>query len=102
MTLKLFFVCFLLVFGLSSTSSSQNFSQLAANDAVSGSLKTLSNLAKEKGVVLIFHDPSCPFANLYESRIKGLKTKFEVQGIAFALINPQAQNNEPEQIRLRS
>ena len=102
MTLKLFFVCLLLVFGLSSTSYSQNFSQLAATDAVSGSLKSLSNLAKEKGVILIFHDPSCPFAKLYESRIKALKTKFEAQGIGFALINPQAQNNESEQTRLRS
>jgi hypothetical protein len=102
MTLKLFFVCLLLVFRLSSTSYSQNFSQLAATDAVSGSLKSLSNLAKEKGVVLIFHDPSCPFAKLYESRIKALKTKFEAQGIGFALINPQAQNNESEQTRLRS
>jgi thioredoxin-related protein len=102
MTLKLFFVCLLLVFGLSSTSYSQNFSQLTATDAVSGSLKSLSNLAKEKGVVLIFHDPSCPFAKLYESRIKALKTKFEAQGIGFALINPQAQNNESEQTRLRS
>jgi hypothetical protein len=102
MTLKLFFVCLLLVFGLSSTSYSQNFSQLAATDAVSGSLKSLSNLAKEKGVALIFHDPSCPFAKLYESRIKALKTKFEGQGIGFTLINPQAQNNESEQTRLRS
>jgi thioredoxin-related protein len=102
MTLKLFFVCLLLVFGLSSTSYSQNFSQLTAMDAVSGNLKTLSNLAKEKGMVLIFHDPSCPFAKLYESRIKALKTKFEAQGIGFALINPQAQNNESEQTRLRS
>jgi thiol-disulfide isomerase/thioredoxin len=102
MTLKKIFVCFLLVFGLSSTSSSQNFSQLAATDAVSGRLKTLSNLAKDKGVLLIFYDPSCPFANLYESRIKGLNSKFEAQGIAFALINPQAQNNKSEQSRLRS
>jgi len=102
MILKLFFACLLLVFGLSSTSYSQNFSQLTATDAVSGSLKSLSNLAKEKGVVLIFHDPSCPFAKLYESRIKALKTKFEAQGIAFVLINPQAQNNESEQTRLRS
>jgi hypothetical protein len=59
-------------------------------------------LAKEKGVLLIFHDPSCPFAKLYESRIKALKTKFEAQGIGFTLINPQAQNNESEQTRLRS
>ena len=102
MTLKLFFVCLLLVFGLSSTSYSQNFSQLTAMDAVSGNLKTLSNLAKEKGMVLIFHDPSCPFAKLYESRIKGLITKFQAQGIGFAGVNSQTLSNESEQTRLRS
>ena len=81
---------------------SQNFGQLAATDAVSGSLKTLPSLVKEKGFVLIFHDPSCPFAKLYESRIKALRTKFEAQGIGFALINPQVQNNESELSRLRT
>lgn len=100
--MKLVFVSLLLLLGLSSTSYSQNFSQLAATDAVSGSPKTLTGLAKEKGVLLIFHDPSCPFAKLYESRIKALKTKFEAQGIGFALINPQAQNNESELTRFRA
>jgi len=100
--MKLVFVSLLLVFGLSSTSYSQNFNQLAATDAVSSSLKTLTGLAKEKGVLLIFHDPSCPFAKLYESRIKALKTKFEAQGIGFVLINPQAQNNESELNRFRA
>ena len=100
--MKLVFVSLLLLLGLSSTSYSQNFNQLAATDAVSGSLKTLSGLAKEKGVLLIFHDPSCPFAKLYESRIKALKTKFEAQGIGFAMINPQAQNNESELTRFRA
>jgi hypothetical protein len=100
--MKLVFVSLLLLLGLSATSYSQNFNQLAATDAVSGSLKTLSGLAKEKGVLLIFHDPSCPFAKLYESRIKALKTKFEAQGIGFALINPQAQNNESELNRFRA
>lgn len=100
--MKLVVISLLLLFGISSTSYSQNISQLAATDAVSGSPKTLTSLAKEKGVVLIFHDPSCPFAKLYESRIKALKTKFEAQGIGFALINPQAQNNESELSRFRA
>jgi thioredoxin-related protein len=100
--MKLVFVSLLLLLGLSSTSYSQNLNQLAATDAVSGSLKTLTGLAKEKGVLLIFHDPSCPFAKLYESRIKALKTKFEAQGIGFVLINPQAQNNESELNRFRA
>ena len=100
--MKLVFVSLLLLLGLSATSYSQNFNQLAATDAVSGSPKTLSGLANEKGLVLIFHDPSCPFAKLYESRIKALKTKFEAQEIGFVLINPQAQNNESEQNRLRA
>jgi thioredoxin-related protein len=100
--MKLVFVSLLLLLVLSSTSYSQNFSQLAATDAVSGNLKTLTGLAKEKGVVLIFHDPSCPFAKLYESRIKALKTKFEIQGIGFIIINPQTQNNDSELTRLRA
>jgi thioredoxin-related protein len=100
--MKLVFVSLLLLLGLSSTSYSQNFNQLAATDAVSGSPKTLSGLAKEKGVLLIFHDPSCPFAKLYESRIKALKTKFEDQEIGYVLINPQAQNNESELTRFRA
>jgi hypothetical protein len=93
---------FLLFLGLSFPSISQNYSQLSATDAVSNSLRTLPSLVKEKGLVLIFHDPSCPFAKLYESRIKALRAKFETQGIGFALINPQAQNNESELNRLRT
>jgi len=93
---------FLLFLGLSFPSISQNYSQLSATDAVSNSLRTLPSLVKEKGLVLIFHDPSCPFAKLYESRIKALRTKFEAQGIGFALINPQVQNTESELTRLRA
>ena len=93
---------FLLFLGLSFPSISQNYSKLSATDAVSNGLRTLSSLVKEKGLVLIFHDPSCPFAKLYESRIKALRTKFEAQGIGFALINPQVQNTESELTRLRA
>lgn len=92
----------LLFLGLSLPSICQTYTQLSATDAVSNGLKTLPGLAKEKGIVLIFHDPSCPFAKLYENRIKALRAKFENQGIGFALINPQAQNNESELSRLRT
>ncbi len=100
--MKFVTACLLLFLGLSSHTYSQSYKQLSATDAVSNSLKTLPSLAKEKGIVLIFHDPSCPFAKLYESRIKALRAKFESQGIGFALINPQAQNNESELNRFRA
>ena len=100
--MKLFFVSLLLFLGISSASYCQNFTQLEAIDAVSGSNKTLVSLAKEKGLVLIFHDPSCPFAKLYETRIIGLVTKFQAQGIGFALVHPQTQPSESEQTRLRT
>jgi hypothetical protein len=100
--MKLFFVSFLVFLGISFASYSQNFTQLEAIDAVSGSKKNLASLAKEKGLVLIFHDPSCPFAKLYEARIIGLVTKFQAQGIGFALVHPQTQPSESEQTRLRT
>lgn len=94
---------FLFLFlGLSFTTLSQSYLQLAATDAVSSSIKTLPSLVKEKGVVLIFHDPSCPFAKLYEGRIKALRTKFELLGFGFALVNPQAKNTTTDQTRLRA
>lgn len=100
--MKLFFVSFLLFLGISFASYSQNFTQLEAIDAVSGSKKNLASLAKEKGLVLIFYDPSCPFAKLYEARIIGLVTKFQAQGIGFALVHPQTQPSESEQSRLQT
>ncbi len=100
--MKFVIACLLLFLGLSFPSIGQTYTQLSATEAVSNSLKTLPSLAKEKGIVLIFHDPSCPFAKLYESRIKGLRAKFETQGIGFALVNPQAQDNESELSRLRT
>ncbi len=100
--MKLFFVSLLLLLGISFASYSQNFTQLEAIDAVSGSKKNLASLAKEKGLVLIFYDPSCPFAKLYEARIIGLVTKFQAQGIGFALVHPQTQPSESEQSRLQT
>lgn len=100
MKTALFFLLSLM--GLSFPTLSQSYTQLSGKDAVSNSIKTLPSIVKEKGVVLIFHDPSCPFAKLYESRIKALRAKFEPQGIGFALVNPQVQNNDSELTRLRT
>lgn len=100
--MKLLFVSLLLVLGISFASFSQNYTELVAIDAVSGSKKTLPSLANEKGLVLIFHDPSCPFAKLYEARIISLVSKFQAQGIGFALVHPQTQPSESEQTRLRT
>jgi hypothetical protein len=91
-----------LVFGLFNTTVGQNYGQLTATDAITGSERTLASLVTEKGIVLIFHDTSCPFANLYEERIKTLRSKFQSQGIAFALVNPQASTSAEDQSRLRA
>lgn len=100
--MKFIIACFLLVIGVNFYTISQTYSQLSATEAVSNSLKTLPSLAKEKGIVLIFHDPSCPFAKLYESRIQSLRLAFEPRGISFVLISPQTQNNESDLTRLRT
>lgn len=100
--MKFITACLLLFLGLSFPTLSQSYRQLSATDAVSNSLKTLPSLVNGNEIVLIFHDPSCPFIKLYESRIKALRAKFEVQGIGFALVNPQAQNNEAELNRFRA
>jgi uncharacterized surface protein with fasciclin (FAS1) repeats len=101
MRLKTLLLTYCLVFGLCASAVSQNYGQLTATDAVTGSDRTLTSLVAEKGIVLIFHDTSCPFANLYEERIKILRDKFQSQGIAFVLVNPQASNSAADQSRLR-
>jgi len=102
MPMKILLLTFSLFLGLCATAVSQNYGQLTATDAVTGSERTLASLVTEKGIVLIFHDTSCPFASLYEERIKTLRGKFQSQGIAFVLISPQASNSAEDLSRLRS
>ena len=102
MPIKTLLLTYCLVFGLCASAVSQNYGQLTATDAVTGSERTLASLVAEKGIVLIFHDTSCPFASLYEERIKILRGKFQSQGIAFALVNPQASTSTEDQGRLRA
>lgn len=84
------------------SAAAQNLNELNATDAVTGKSLNLGTLADGKGYVLIFHSLNCPFATIYEARIKALKSTFQNQGIKFALVNPEVGNSEAEQASLRS
>ena len=92
----------LLSLGLICSAKAQNLNELNATDAVTGKMMNLGSMTSGKGLVLIFHSLNCPFAKLYESRIKALKTTFQNQGVGFVLINPEVGISEPEQTVLRS
>lgn len=80
----------------------QTYSQLTATDAVTGKVQELGAMVKGKGMVLIFHSLNCPFAKMYEDRIKYLRSTFQSQGISFALINPEVTTSEADQLPLRA
>lgn len=92
----------LLSLGLIWSAKAQNLNELTATDAVTGKMMNLGSMTSGKGLVLIFHSLNCPFAKLYESRIKALKTTFQNQGVGFVLINPEVGISESEQTVLRS
>jgi hypothetical protein len=92
----------ILGFSLSFGAIGQNYSQLTATDAVTGKVQELGTMVKGKGMVLIFHSLNCPFAKMYEDRIKYLRSTFQSQGISFALINPEVTTSEADQLPLRA
>jgi hypothetical protein len=92
----------ILGFSLSFGAMGQNYSQLTATDAVTGKVQELGAMVKGKGMVLIFHSLNCPFAKMYEDRIKYLRSTFQSQGISFALINPEVTTSEADQLPLRA
>ncbi|SEF44199.1 thioredoxin domain-containing protein [Algoriphagus boritolerans] len=100
--MKKTFLLISLCIGLLWSASAQNLNELTATDAVTGKTMNLGSMSSGKGFVLIFHSLNCPFAKLYETRIKALKTTFQNQGIGFALINPEVGISEPEQTVLRN
>jgi hypothetical protein len=101
-SIKKIFLAFLLGVGVSYSSIGQNFQELSATDAVTGKSMNLPDMVNGKGLVLIFHSLNCPFAKMYESRIIALRSKFQSQGIAFALINPETGNSDTEQLPLKN
>lgn len=91
-----------LLIGIWLGSNAQGYNQLTATDAVTGKVQELGAMVKGKGMVLIFHSLNCPFAKMYEDRIKYLRSTFQSQGISFALINPEVTTSEADQLPLRA
>lgn len=84
-----------------SFSQAQNFAELSLNDAVTGKTFTISEELKGKALVLIFHTINCPFAIMYEDRIIDLRSRFQNQGVSFALVNsdPKSENQNADEMR---
>lgn len=100
--MKKLILSFILLFGIWLGSNAQGYNQLTATDAVTGKVQELGAMVKGKGMVLIFHSLNCPFAKMYEERIKYLRATFQSQGISFALINPEVTTSEADQLPLRT
>ncbi|MCX7652977.1 MAG: thioredoxin family protein [Bacteroidia bacterium] len=63
---------------------------------IDGKLVSLSDYAKEKGVIVIFTCNHCPYAKLYEERIIALHKEFAPKGFPVVAINPNAPEIVPE------
>lgn len=100
--MKKLILSFTLLIGIWLGSNAQGYNQLTATDAVTGKVQELGAMVKGKGMVLIFHSLNCPFAKMYEERIKYLRSTFQSQGISFALINPEVTTSEADQLPLRT
>lgn len=100
--MKKLILSFILLFGIWLGSNAQSYNQLTATDAVTGKVQELGAMVKGKGMVLIFHSLNCPFAKMYEERIKYLRSTFQSQGMSFALINPEVTTSEADQLPLRA
>ncbi len=81
--------------------SAQSIEEISLLDAVTGGTVKVDTKAGQKGLVLIFHSLSCPFAGMYEGRIKALRSTFQNQGVNFILVNPDSDNSPATQEKLR-
>lgn len=92
----------LFVFLISISLSAQTLPEITLTDAVTGGKVNVASKAGNKGLVIIFHSIGCPFAIMYESRIKDLRTRFQNQGINFILVNPESGSTSEEQTPLKN
>ena len=56
-------------------------------DVVTGGDKSLEDYDGQKGVVLVFHSITCPFAKMYDARLGALIDEFKSKGIAFIFVD---------------
>ena len=89
-------------FILSLSLSAQTLPELSLTDAVTGGSVAVSSKSGDKGLVIIFHSLGCPFAKMYESRLKDLRARFQNQGINIILVNPEIGTSPEEQTSLRN
>jgi len=87
---------------LSLSLSAQTLPELSLTDAVTGGTVAVSSKSGDKGLVIIFHSLGCPFAKMYESRLKDLRARFQNQGINIILVNPEIGTSPEEQTSLRN
>jgi hypothetical protein len=78
------------IFGISLSGFSQETKSLSLIDALTQQSITLDSQLKGKGLVLIFHSLKCPFATMYDGRIKSLQSVYQSQGFDFILVNPES------------
>lgn len=97
---KLTFLFSLLLLSLASLA--QNINDITLTDAVTGGSVQVASKAGPKGLVIIFHSLNCPFAGMYQQRVKALREKFQNQGMNFILINPEVDNSPATQATLRA
>lgn len=79
----------------------QDINSLSLQDAVTEKPFSLENEVNQKAFVLIFHSTSCPFVKMYEERIIDIRTRYQNQGIDFALVNsdPNPENQKASDLR---
>jgi thioredoxin-related protein len=92
----------LFAFLVSISLSGQTLPEISLTDAVTGGKVNVASKAGDKGLVIIFHSLGCPFAKMYEARIKNLRTRFQNQGINFILVNPEMGSTPEEQAPLKN
>jgi peroxiredoxin len=96
---KLVFLFLILFISLESTAQAiEDYSLL---DAVTGRVVSVDSKSGTKGLVIIFHSLNCPFADMYQARIKALRATFQNQGINFILINPDSDSSPAVQETVR-
>ncbi len=74
-------------------STAQAIEDYSLLDAVTGRVVSVDSKSGTKGLVIIFHSLNCPFADMYQARIKALRATFQNQGINFILINPDSDSS---------
>ena len=94
-------ILLVLMIGIYFHSYSQGIADLNLTDAVTGKSVSIGSQLNGKGLIIVFHSLDCPFAKMYEGRIKALRSKYQSQGFNFILVNPEAAGNEEDKTALR-